>query len=297
MKRMNLGDILLSMGAIDALQLQSALAHQKQWGTPLGRALVQSRFCTQEQLMRALAQQAGLTVIDLDRLPLDPSLAGLISLKVVEQYRVVPLRLEGRRHEVLVVAIAAPATLAALDAVQAVSRKSRVMALLADDEAIERAIGKLYRGYAATESKKVEPRVPAIRREEQELDLEQVPPPLPPPARPVLIYGWGEEAGRRLAAILASQGITARVCGSVEVLGCRDDDVLIAPLPSMEAVLPADRRFHGRLIVAARHPETELDRARSMGAKGIIGAPLDTDLLVRAVRRCQRSDGTPAAKA
>jgi type IV pilus assembly protein PilB len=296
MKRMNLGDILLSMGAIDTLQLQSALAHQKHWGTPLGRALVQSHFCSQDQLMKALAQQAGLTRVDLDNTPLDPRLAPLLSLKVVEQYRVVPLRLDGRRQEVLVVAIAAPATLAALDAVQAVSRKTRVMALLADDEAIERAIGKLYRGYAKAETAVVQARLPAIRREEQEIDFDEA--PVEPPApRPVLIYGWGEEAGQRLAAILASQGIAARVCGSVEVLSCHDDDVLIAPLPSMEAVLPADHRFRGKLIVAARHPDTELDRARSVGAKGIVAAPLDTALLVRAVRRCQRTDGSPAAKA
>ncbi|MHB8875897.1 MAG: GspE/PulE/PilB domain-containing protein, partial [Myxococcaceae bacterium] len=288
MKRMNLGDILLSMGAIDALQLQSALAHQRQWGTPLGRALVQSRFCTQAQLMLALARQAGLPLVDLEPKNLDPALAPLISRKVAEQHRVVPLRVEGRRGEVLVVAIAAPATLAALDAVQAVSRKARVVALLADDDAIERALGVLYRGYAGVETQAVAGRLPAVRRDEQELDLDEVSPPPPARARPVLIYGWAEEAGRKLAVILSSQGISARVCGSVEVLSCRADDVLIAPLPSMEAVLPAAMRFKGRLIVAARNPEAELDRARELGARGIIAAPLDTELLVRAVRRCQR---------
>ena len=294
MKRMNLGDILLSMGAIDRLQLQSALAHQKQWGTPLGKALVQSRFCSQEQLMDALARQSGLKVVDLDRERLDPALVPLVSRKVAEQHRVVPLRLEGRRGEVLVVAIAAPASLASLDAVQAVSRKARVQALLAEDGAVERAIGKLYRGYATAETAQVDARLPAVKREELELDEEAFAAPAP---RPVLIYGWTEAAGQKLAMILSSQGIQARVCGSLEVLACHDDDVLIAPLPSMEAVLPAGERFRGKLIVAARHPEAELDRARVVGARGLVAAPLDTQLLVRAVRRCQGPAAPPLAKA
>ncbi len=297
MKRMNLGDILLSMGAIDTLQLHSALAHQRQWGTPLGKALVDSRFCTQDQLMQALSRQAGLPVANLRLAPPDPTLAGLVSRKVAEQHRVVPLRLEGKRQEVLVVAVAAPASLAALDAVQAVSGKTRVVAYLADDDAITRAIGQLYLGLGADEP--IPAPAPDVTPDDGldldiELDIEEVVEAGP---RPVLIYGWGEEAGRQLAQVLGARGVAARVCGSVEALACEAEDVLIAPLPSIEAVLSKSRRLRGKLIVATRHPETEASRARGVGASGIVGAPLDAELLVRAVRRCQQVGGVPAARA
>src|SRR5215831_13771561 len=147
MKRPRLGSILVQSGVIDELQLKSAMAYQRQWGMPLARALVEKHLCTLEQVMEALAKQTGHPVIDLDKETLGPKQAHLLTLKVAEQYRVVPLRVEGRRDEALVVAMAAPAPLASIDAVQSVSGKKRVIVYLAADEAIRRAIGRIYRGW------------------------------------------------------------------------------------------------------------------------------------------------------
>src|SRR3954471_14237352 len=104
MKR-KLGETLLALGAVDQMQLSSALALHRQWGMPLGRAMVQQRFCTPEQVLYALSLQTGLGSVDLDDHDLEPSLAALVPLKVARQHRVVPLRREGSRVEVLVVAI------------------------------------------------------------------------------------------------------------------------------------------------------------------------------------------------
>jgi type IV pilus assembly protein PilB len=293
MARVNLGQILMNMGAIDAMQLQAALAHHRQWGTPLGQSLVQNRLCSEEVVMTALAKQTGLPLIDLDAHELDLSLAPILSRKVAEQHRVVPLRLEGRRQETLVVAIAAPAGLGALDAVRSVSKK-RVVAQLASDAAIDKALGKLYRGYATAETVRVAARNAPIVMEEEQFELD---PASEPAARPVMIYGWTESAGRNLALILSAEGISARVVGAMEVLSCLEDDVLIAPLPAVEALLPQGQRFRGRLIVAGKRPEEDLPRAQRIGARGFIAAPLDTELLLRAVRRCQRPEHPPAPQA
>ncbi len=86
MKRPRLGNILLESGIIDELQLQAALAYQRQWGMPLGRALVEKRLCTAEQVLRALAKQSGLPAIDLDKESLGAQQCGLLTLKVAEQY-------------------------------------------------------------------------------------------------------------------------------------------------------------------------------------------------------------------
>lgn len=143
-----LGDILLERGVVDALQLHSALAYQRKWGVPLGQVVVDQRFSTAQQVLEALALQAGMQTVDLDVQPPDAHLTWLIPERVAEAHRVVPLKLEGQggRDSVLVVAIAAPASLASLDAVKSVSGKPRVVAKLASDAAIRRAIGRLYRG-------------------------------------------------------------------------------------------------------------------------------------------------------
>ncbi len=173
MARPRLGDILVKMGFLDAQQLQAALGHQKKWGYQLARTVVEQRFCTIDQVMQALARQTGYQLIDLDREPLGPQLAPLLPRKIAEQHHAVPLRVEGKRHEVLVVAMGAPATLAQLDAVTSASGKQRVIPFLAWDEAIERALGRVYRGesYAPPASAPVAaPKVPMGLREE-EFDL------------------------------------------------------------------------------------------------------------------------------
>jgi hypothetical protein len=145
MKR-RLGEILVEEKMLDPDQLKAALGHQRQWGMPLARALVERGFCTQSQVMRALSLQLGLELIDLKEAALEPSLSSLVPRRVAEQYQAVPLRLEGKRGEALVVAIAAPASLTALDALRSASRRQRIAAKLASDSDIALGIRRLYDG-------------------------------------------------------------------------------------------------------------------------------------------------------
>lgn len=277
MKTPKLGDILVEMGAIDGMQLQAALAHHRKWGRPLGDAVVELRFCDQDRVMQALSRQTGLPAIDLDREALEPALAPLISRKVAEAHRVIPLRLEGARGETLVVAIAAPAHLVALDEIRSVSKKKRIRPFLATDHAISRAIGRLYGGYMQAETAKAEARNQARREGEAEITLE--------PALPtVLVYGWPEQASHTLIARLGAQKIQARRVGAMEVLDAGPHDVMLAPIPSMEVVL-GQGQYRGLLIAAAKKPE-DMRRAERLGAKAFILAPLDFDLVLRAIRRC-----------
>ncbi|XXF78151.1 general secretion pathway protein GspE [Myxococcaceae bacterium GXIMD 01537] len=324
--RKRLGDILLARGAVDGMQLQAALAFQRQWGVPLGQVVVDQRFCTAEQVLGALAEQSGVPAVDLDAEALEPALAPLLSVKVAEAHRVVPLRVEGLRESVLVVAIAAPASLASLDAVKSVSGKSRVVARLATDAAIQRAISHLYRGEArdaagATvslslpESEEAEPLTLTVHSMAEDLmgdgrfGAAREEPPAPPPARvyesvelpgfeplelpppppaSVLIYGWGAAASSGLERVLGGAGIVGRVATTDEVLAAGEGAVVLAPLPSLEALRQPTR---AQLLVAGKAPERDLPRAQALGARGFLEAPLDADLMLRAVRRLLR---TPA---
>jgi type IV pilus assembly protein PilB len=332
-----LGEILVEMGAVDELQLQSALAYQRKWGVPLGQVVVDLRFCSGEQVLGALAQQTGVPAVTLDAELLEPTLARLVPRRLAEQHRVVPLRVEGPRDMVLVVAIAAPASMHSLDAVRSVAGKLRVVPMLATDAAISRAIERLYLGGAEAPRRPVSV---AISLPEADvdmhvqvdcmaaltdgvpfgtkdlgpgrpiviptLDLEQEPLELPllepldvleleeqveldgPEAGRVLIYGWGAAAAAGLVRVVGEAGFRVSVASTAEVLEADERAVVLAPLPSLEAL---EQRPRAQLLAAGKVPEQDVERARALGARGFLAAPLDTDLMLRAVRRLLRAAG------
>ncbi|MGZ3459728.1 MAG: GspE/PulE/PilB domain-containing protein [Archangium sp.] len=335
-----LGEILLELGTVDGLQLQSALAYQRKWGVPLGQVVVDLRFCTAEQVLGALAYQTGVPAIDLDAQPLEPELAKGVPRRLAEMHRVVPLRLEGPRDMVLVVAIAAPASLQSLDAVRSVTGKARVEPRLATDAAITRAIERLYPG--GTEAPR-RPELEAITLPEADADMpldetcmaalakggapaiesraillpdlsperEALELPLLEPldvleleevleeagqleepeeagAGAVLIYGWGTAAAAGLVRVLGEAGFQASVASTEQVLAADERAVVLSPLPSLEAL---GRRLRAQLLVAGKVPELDVLRAQALGARGFLAAPLDTDLMLRAVRRLLRAAG------
>ncbi|RKH31751.1 general secretion pathway protein GspE [Corallococcus praedator] len=314
-----LGDILLARGVVDAMQLQSALAYQRKWGVALGQVVVDQRFCTAEAVLSALAAQSGVAAVDLDAQPLDATLAKLIPVKVAEAHRVVPLRLEGQgpRDTALVVAIAAPASLAALDVVKSVSGKARVVPLLATDAALGRAIGRLYRGEPATPQRR--PGMEGFSLPEWDESLPLVvgtslaeltqmaapegevqglpmlaplePAPVPVPAarvtvrEQVLVYGWGAEAAAGLVRVLGDAGFTVKVASTGDVCTAVETQVVVAPLPAMEVLA---QRLRAQVLVAGKAPERDLPRAQAVHARGFVAAPVDPELLLRAVRRLSR---------
>jgi type IV pilus assembly protein PilB len=336
--KMRLGDILLKRGAMDSLQLQSALAFQRQWGLPLGQVVVDQGFAAAEQVFSALQEQTGIPSVDLDAQPLDTRLARLVPLRVAESYRVVPLRLEGKRDTTLVVAIAAPANLEALDVVKSVSGKARIVPRLAQDKAIRRAINRLYRGEVQEvpwpeerdtvelpdadevmqfmdncmiEDVVIEHELIADDEATQAPTLEKDGIPLlsplelgPTPAQlepwlsdeevRVLVYGWGADATAGLLRVLSQAGIPARAASATEVLLAGEDSVVVSPLPSLEALR---QRVDARVLVAGHAPEQELKRSQAVGALGFLAAPVDPELLLRAVRRLLRLGRDPFSRA
>jgi len=278
MKRPRLGSILVQSGVIDELQLKSAMAYQRQWGMPLARALVEKHLCTLEQVMEALAKQTGHPVIDLDKEALGPRQAHLLTLKVAEQYRVVPLRMEGSRDEVLVVAMAAPAPLASIDAVQSVSGKKRVEVFLAADEAIRRAIGRIYRGWTHP---------PASAPAEAVAKGSNEPARAASGSSPVLLYGWTQQAQSTLSALLLSQGILAESVSANAAICCRSSDVLIAPFSALEALLAEGKTIPGRVLAVSKTPSSDIPKAQKAGAWGLLTPPFDSHRLVSAVQRCR----------
>lgn len=141
-----LGEILVQLGYLSPPQLEGTLVHHRQWRVALGRSAVICGFCTEQQVIQGLSRQLGYPAIDLDRTELESAFSPLISERVAARHRAISLGTKGKRSEILVVAMSPPAALDSQDAVRAFTRKSKLEVHLASDEAIERAIARVYRG-------------------------------------------------------------------------------------------------------------------------------------------------------
>jgi type IV pilus assembly protein PilB len=142
MARIRIGELLVSSGDIDAMQLESALAHQRQWGGRIGQAIVRLGFLSEERLLAAVGSQLGAPFVVIGQRAIHPSVVGLLPAKLIRSRRAIPIeKLSETRRGPLVVAFADPADLAAVDEIAFVTGFS-VKAVLAADWDIEQAIAR-----------------------------------------------------------------------------------------------------------------------------------------------------------
>jgi type IV pilus assembly protein PilB len=94
-KRIKLGQMLVAAGAIEAVQLAKALEEQKRNGGLLGMALVRLGFVDERAIVRALAGQLNLPVIQLKGKQISSEVLELVSVDLVEKHRCLPLLING----------------------------------------------------------------------------------------------------------------------------------------------------------------------------------------------------------
>ncbi len=142
-QRVPIGELLVKQGRLDAMQLQSALAHQRQWGGRLGRALVALGFVTEPVLLQAVAAQLGIPFVEIGSRPIPPRVVQLLPERLVRSRKVVPLELlSASRRGPLVVALSDPDNLATLDEVAFATGMS-VRPVLAAEADVSAAIARL----------------------------------------------------------------------------------------------------------------------------------------------------------
>ena len=125
--RERLGDILLETTEITNADLEAALEHQKAVSERLGKILLDKGLIRPADLLRALARQGGVRFVDLDEFPVDWSVAQSIPLAMARRHRVLPV---GYEEEKVVVAMANPAEVLALDDLRTLLRRELVVALV-----------------------------------------------------------------------------------------------------------------------------------------------------------------------
>lgn len=142
-----LGEILLERGLIDVDQLNSALAHQRQWGMRLGTALVAKGFIAEGVLTRVLSESLGIPMVDLSRVVVDQRALQIVPRRLAEQYDVFPIALReqtnGRR--MLLLAMADPLNATAIDEI-GFTTDTIVKPAIAQISSLEQAIRRHYYG-------------------------------------------------------------------------------------------------------------------------------------------------------
>jgi type IV pilus assembly protein PilB len=148
MARKRLGEILVMAGAIDELQLQSALGEQRKWGRPLGATLVEMGLISEHALVKALSDQLNIPVVDLSSLKVPPMVLDFLDHTFCLQYGCIPFGHE-EQGAFLDLAMADPTNPELFDLVR-VRTRCNLRPHLAGPRSIELAIRHYYLGEALT---------------------------------------------------------------------------------------------------------------------------------------------------
>jgi hypothetical protein len=171
MARLRLGEMLVQRGCIDAVQLQSALAHQRRWGGRIGRSIVQLGFMQEAVLLRNVGEQIGVPFLEVGDLDVPREVLRLVPERIVRSRKALPVqRLGEGRRGLLVVAVPDPSNLPMLDEI-AFATGMAVKPVLAAEADLDRAIARLLDGV-------VRPRASGFAAREDAIDLPEDTSPL-----------------------------------------------------------------------------------------------------------------------
>jgi hypothetical protein len=142
--RLKIGEMMLRANLVDQLQLNAALAHQRQWGGKLGSVMVELGFVDEDMLWKGLAAQTGMPRLELPALQMSQALIQRIPVDLCEKHMVFPVSYRDDQRT-LTVATADPGSSAASDDLGFRTRWKIAMGLSPELE-IQWAIRFYYRG-------------------------------------------------------------------------------------------------------------------------------------------------------
>lgn len=120
--RIRLGDVLVQEGYTTEEQVGLALEEQKKQGTLLGETMVALGFVTEDQLIDVLCEQLKIDYIDLRKVESIPEdIISLIPEELIRKYSLLPVRMSSTQMNTLVVAMADPMNIYAIDDISIVT--------------------------------------------------------------------------------------------------------------------------------------------------------------------------------
>jgi type IV pilus assembly protein PilB len=119
--------LLVQRGLISGEQLSRAIAEQHRTGASLMRVLIELGLVQESDLVSTIAAQLGMDFVDLADYPVDPTAVSIISDSLARRYQALPISWD---DGVLVVAMADPANVIAIDDIRSMA-KARVRTVVA----------------------------------------------------------------------------------------------------------------------------------------------------------------------
>jgi len=138
--RQNLGDMLLAANLIDEVQMQIALAEQKQNGKRFGSTLVELKFIDENVLAAFLSKQIDVPCISLLHVDIPKKVLRKLPRAAAIECRAVPVRVDGERLEV---AMTDPTDIEVLDTLEKAAGMT-VSPLIAPQSSIATMIERCY---------------------------------------------------------------------------------------------------------------------------------------------------------
>lgn len=176
-KKRRLGNMLVKAKIITEDQLKQALEKQRESGKRLGQILISLGWVNEEQLLDILSSQLGIPRINLIEIDqLDPNAIKLIPEFIVRRHTLIPIK---RTQKELVIAMADPLDILAIDDIRLMIGDLEVKPSIAPEAQIVEAIDKYY-GRAAfiedifKEEEAKEARISKWEVEEKEMAILEV---------------------------------------------------------------------------------------------------------------------------
>jgi len=133
-------DVIVDLGFVPDDRARQAIEAARTAAMPPEALLLQQGAITPDQLSRALAERYGLDHVDLSAYQVDMAAANLISVSTARRYRALPIGFVN--HETLLVAMADPTNVLAVDDIQIATGLDCRVAVSADED-IDALIGRL----------------------------------------------------------------------------------------------------------------------------------------------------------
>jgi type IV pilus assembly protein PilB len=137
-----IGDILIEQGLITPQQLKEALEAQKNGNNKrLGEIFVEAEVITKEELYEVLQYVYEAEYVDLSNYVIDPEVISLISEKAALRFKLIPI---SKNDDELIIAMANPLDVYAIDFVRDHTKIKKIKSLLASEEDVLNAITNYY---------------------------------------------------------------------------------------------------------------------------------------------------------
>lgn len=142
-ERPKIGELLVAAGVIDESALEAALEKQRTGGGRIGSILIGMGALDEEMLVRTVARQLDMPVAWLRGKQVKAEVLSLLPAHIARRHRCLPVMLDRKGPETLLVAMEDPSDAAALDDIALAAGRS-VRVVLASPSELEDAIARHY---------------------------------------------------------------------------------------------------------------------------------------------------------